>query len=263
MPAITKYNSLENFDLPRRISGGLKLKIFFNNPFAVIGTAFFLFGSIFPIVFGSMVDFKSVFAFKENDPVVNGVIVAIDKTNSKINKRNVLDYTYKYEVNGKSYDGHSFSTNSDINVNDTIPVQYVPNDIATSKIQSMLTAPFPFFIVPLTCIFPILGLVFLIFSIRRAKKNIYLVQNGVLAKGKVIRKEPTSTKVNKQTVYKVFFQFKTQDGNLQEAFVKSHVVHNLGDEAEEPLVYDSQDPSAAVLLDSLPKKVRPLIIGIE
>lgn len=127
----------------------------------------------------------------------------------------------------------------------------------------MRAAPFSFWILPLMGVFPFIGLVFLIFSLHSAKRNIYLVQNGILTKGKVVRKEPTSTKVNNQTVYKVFFQFKTQDGNWQEAFVKNHKIHNLGDEAEEPVVYDSQYPSSAVLLDALPKKIRPLITGVE
>lgn len=262
MAIINKINSLSNFDLPRTISVGLKIKIFFSNPFAVMGVVFFLFGSIFPIVFGSMADFRSTFSFSNSDPLVKGVIVAIEKTNNKVNKRNVLDYTYQYNVNGKSYTNHSFSTLSDRNEHDTVNVQYLIGEPTVSKIQDMRAAPFGFFIIPLTCIFPILGLIFLVFSIRTAKKNIYLVQNGVLTTGKVVRKEPTSTKINKQTVYKVFFQFKTQDGNLQEAFVRNHVTHNLGDEAEEPLVYDSQDPSSAVLLDSLPKKLRPLITGV-
>jgi hypothetical protein len=49
---------------------------------------------------------------------------------------------------------------------------------------------------------------------------------------------------------------------LKEASVKTHVTHNLGDEAEEPLVYDSQNPKEALLLDAFPKKLRPLIAGV-
>lgn len=263
MATLNKINSLSNFDLPRTISVGLKLKIFFGNPIAVIGIVFFLFGSIFPIVFGSMADFKSAFTFKETDPSVNGIVVSKEETASKENKKRIYDYAYEYQINCKSYTGHSYAKDQDIEKGDSVIIQYVPNDIALSRIQNMRAAPFSFWILPLTGIFPFIGLIFLIFSLRSAKKNIYLVQNGILTKGKVVRKEPTSTKVNNQTVYKVFFQFKTQDGNWQEAFVKSHKLHNLGDEAEEPVVYDSQDPSSAVLLDALPKKIRPLITGVE
>jgi hypothetical protein len=68
--------SLNNFDVPRTISTGLKISIFFKNPIAVIGTVFFLFGLIFPIVFGSMADFKSAFSFSDNDPAIKGVVTA-------------------------------------------------------------------------------------------------------------------------------------------------------------------------------------------
>jgi hypothetical protein len=256
-----KYNYLDNFDLPRTISKGLKLKIFFGNPFAAIGIAFFLFGSIFPTVFGSMVDFKSAFNFKDSDPSINGIVISKEETGNKENKRKIYDYGYEYRLNGKTYTGHSFAKDEDIESGDSVIVQYVANEADLSRIQNMRAAPFNFWVLPLTCIFPLIGFIFLLVSINKARKNIYLVQNGILTKGKVVRKEPTNTKINKQTVYKVFFEFKTRDGNIQEAYVRSHIVHNLGDEAEEPLVYDANEPSQAVLLDSLPKKIKPLIIG--
>ena len=206
-----------------------------------------------------MTDFKSAFSFSDNDPVVSGVILNKKETNSSENKHRIYDYEFEYSVNGKTYTGNSFSTASDPKTGDTVIVQYNAKQNQLSRIQGMRTAPFDIWIVPFTCIFPLIGLIFVILSIKKAQKNIYLVQNGILITGKVIRKEPTNTKINKQTVYKVFFQYKAQDGNLQEAFIKTHITHNLGDEEKEPLVYDSQNPSSAVLLDSLPKKIRELL----
>ncbi len=148
---------------------------------------------------------------------------------------------------------------SDPKSGDTVIVKYIAKRHQLSRIQRMRTAPFDIWIIPFTCIFPLIGLIFVILSIKKAKENIYVMQNRILTTGKVIRKEPTNTKINKQTVYKVFFQYKTQDGNLKEAFIKAHITHNLGDEEKEPLLYDSQNPSSAVLLDSLPKKIRTIL----
>ena len=253
--------SLNNFDVPRTISTGLKISIFFKNPIAVIGTVFFLFGLIFPIVFGSMADFKSAFSFSDNDPAIKGVVIDKTATSSSENKRRIYDYTYRYSIDGKTYTGHSFSTSYENETGDTVNVLYVAKQPELSRIEGMRAAPFGIWILVFTSIFPILGLIFFIVSLRKAKSNIYLVQNGILTHGKVIRKEPTNTKVNNNTVYKVFFQYKSQDGNLQEAFNKSHLTYNLGDEEKEPLVYDSQNPSKAVLLDTLPKKIRQIISG--
>jgi hypothetical protein len=125
----------------------------------------------------------------------------------------------------------------------------------------MRAAPFGIWILLLTSIFPMIGLIFVIISLKKAKRNIYLIQNGIITNGKVIKKEPTNTRINNQTVYKVFFQYKSQDGNIQEAMNKSHITYNLGDEEKEPLVYDCQNPSKAVLLDTLPKKIRAMISG--
>lgn len=253
--------SLSNFDVPRTISIGLKISIFFKNPIALIGTIFFLFGMIFPIVFGSMADFKSAFSFRDNDPVIRGAVIDKSATSSSENKQRIYDYKYQYSINGKTYYGHSFSTSYEKESGDTVNVLYVAKQPELSRIEGMRAAPFGIWILAFTSIFPIIGLIFVIVSLRKAKSNIYLVKNGILTYGKVTRKEPTNTKVNNNTVYKVFFQYKSQDGNIQEAMNRSHLTYNLGDEENEPLVYDSQNPSKAVLLDTLPKKIRRIISG--
>jgi hypothetical protein len=252
---------LNNFDVPRTISNGLKISIFFKDPIAVIGTIFFLFGMIFPIVFGSLADFKSAFSFSENDPTVKGVIVDKTATSSSENKRRIYDYSYQYSIDGKTHTGHSFSTSYESENGDTVNVLFVAKQPELSHIEGMRAAPFGIWVVAFTSVFPIIGLIFIIFSINKFKKNIYLIKNGILTHGKVIGKEPTNTKINNKTVYKVFFQYKSQDGTLQEAFNKSHLTYNLGDEEKEPLVYDSQNPQKAVLLDTLPKRVRAIISG--
>lgn len=262
MTTIKSYNSLSNFNLPRTISLGLKLKIFFNGPLAVMGLCLFLFGSIFPIVFGSMADFKSVFTFNENDPATRGLLNDIRETANSENKRKVFEYNYQYLVDNKTYTGTSFSAFSTLKFGDSANVQYIAKQPELSRIQGMRAAPFSFSVVPFTSIFPLVGFVFLIISLSSGKKNIYLVQNGILTDGRVTRKEPTNAKINNQIVYKIFFQYISQDGNLQESFVKSHKLQKLGDELNEPLVYDSQNPSQAVLLDSLPKKIRTLITNV-
>ena len=58
--------------------------------------------------------------------------------------------------------------------------------------------------------------------------------------------------MNNQTVYKLTFEFRTDDGGVYEVVSKTHLPQLLEDEAEEQLVYDPRNPARAVMLDNLP-----------
>lgn len=251
------YSSL-NFDTPRTIPRAVKARVFFSNPIAFMGILFFLIGTTITSVLLPRADYKSVFVFRNNDPSVSGVLYDVSSTGNKINKRTVYDYTYRYTVKGTEYEGHSFSTTHH-EAGDTLIVRYKADKPETSHIEGMRSAAFPLIFICFMVIFPFIGLIFLITGFRKFSKHIHLLTHGVLTSGKVIRKEPTNVKINKQTIYKVYFQFKLQNNTVQEAYVKTHITHNLGDEAQEPLIYDAQDPASAVLLDALPKQVRILL----
>jgi hypothetical protein len=242
--------------VPRTVPGSLKWGIFFSSPLAFIGLVFFLFGSIFPVVFGAQSDFTSPLRFSDSDPAVPGRLIARVATGASSNKQRIYDYHYQYVVDGQALEGHSFDTLESREPGDDVLVQYVSGKPSLSRIAGMRAAPFGWWVALMTAIFPALGLGMLYYTIKRYRTNLHLVTNGIVATGTVTRKEATSTTINKQRVFKVFFRFKASDGREHEASVHSHQPHNLGDELHEPLVYDPADPARAVLLDTLPAKVR-------
>lgn len=244
-----------NTDIPRTIPFSLKLRIFFKNPLALAGILSLLFGSVFPIVFGSLTDFQSTFVFKDSDPITTGVITSINRTNSSVNNQSVYAYGFSFEINGTTYEGQAFSTHP-YSVSAPVPVQYKVDESSISKIQGTGTAPFSIWIFFSSLVFPLSGFFLIVLSVRKARKHIYLVEKGTLTTGRVTRQKRTMSKINNQRVYKVFFEFALSDGTIQEAHVKTHRTDQLGDEAKEPLVYDLLNPSSAVLLDALPKAVR-------
>lgn len=244
---------------PRPLSGKLKRRIFFASPFALIGSIFFLFGSIFVVVFGSSTDFQSAFRMSDTDPLVPGILIGTERTGSSVNKQRIYDHHYRYHVGTNVYEGHAFAQNKGLTPDSPVIVQYAAGNPSVSRIQGMRKAPFGLHVMFFVAIFPTVGLVFLIGAVRQYKKHAHLVRHGVLSTGKVVRKVPTSTRINQKTVYEVFFRFKSHDGVEHEACVSSHQHENLGDEAREPLVYDADKPSQAVLLDSLPAPIRQLL----
>jgi hypothetical protein len=256
MSTISSFNSTSNnYDLPRNISGGLKMRIMFGNTIMIMGILFFLFGSIFPFIIGTQIDFKSAFASNADNVTTQAVITSRTKTDTRVNKHRVYEYMYDFKTaDGKTVSGTSFSSTSLHKEGDSVTIQYSQKGMSSSAI--------PIWVLPLTCIFPFIGLIFVIVSIRNGRKNIFLVQNGILTAGTVTKKERTNTRINNNYVYKVFFQFKSQDGSQQEAFVKTHKIDRILDEKEEKLVYDPNKPTEAMLIDALPKQVRKFFEGM-
>lgn len=242
--------------VPRSVSPGVRIGIFFGYPLALFGLVFFLFGSVFLVAFGAQADFRSPLRFSNSDPVVAGYLTGRQETNASSNKKRIHEYRYRYAVGSERYQGKSFDTYQSFKIGDDVLVQYVEGNPGLSRIAGMRAAPFPWWIALFTGIFPSIGGTMLYFAFKRYRRNVGLVVGGVVTTGAVTRKEATSTRVNKQTVYQVFFRFRSMDGREHEACVSTHLTDDLGDERDEPLVYDPVDPARAVLLDSLPPRVR-------
>ena len=79
-----------------------------------------------------------------------------------------------------------------------------------------------------------------------------MLSQGRIAFGKLISTEGTGASINNRPVLKLTFNFKDEDGLDWDVTAKTHEPEDLRDEVEEPLLYDPNDPSTAVLLDNLP-----------
>ncbi|MEO0474317.1 MAG: hypothetical protein AAF206_32210 [Bacteroidota bacterium] len=110
-------------------------------------------------------------------------------------------------------------------------------------------------------IFPIIGGLFAFFSMRRNWKAILLLHQGQTARGKLVDKQATNTKINDQTVYEYSFAFKTPDGQKHIAKGKTHHTHLLEDEETEFLLYMADDPDNAMMYDAIPHAPRILPSG--
>jgi hypothetical protein len=246
-------------DLPRQLSLKLKLSVLFANILFSMGLVFFLMGSAFIAIFSPQTDFITPFHFKDTDPAVPGVVVNVEETNTSENKRLVYKNTATYVVGGKEYSTESYSRGMHVSPTETVTIQYEPGNPSLSRIQGMRKAPFSLFFLLVFTPFPLTGLVLLLIGLRRSLINLRLLRNGILTTGKVVRKEATGSKVNKQTVYKVYFNFTTKDGLLTESMVRTHRPNLVEDEEREQLVYDTVHPQKAVLIDTLPRSVRKFL----
>ena len=82
------------------------------------------------------------------------------------------------------------------------------------------------------------------------------VAHGIPAMGRFVGETKTNVHINDTPVMAMTFEFKTVDGRTARCVAKTHETRELRDDAEEPLVYDPEDPAIAVLLDELPGRPR-------
>lgn len=116
-------------------------------------------------------------------------------------------------------------------------------------------------------LFPLIGLVFIGVGLRRGLRALRLLRRGIPATGRLVARERTNVTINDRPVVRLTFEFKTVDGRTARAATETHLVENLSDGAGEDLLYDPEDPAAAVFLDDLPGKPRVgddgVVVGSE
>ncbi|MBS4035301.1 MAG: DUF3592 domain-containing protein [Ignavibacterium sp.] len=245
----------------RVVPTGVKFKIFFGNFYTTFGLIFLIFSSIFIIVFSSFIKFDTL---SKDSPVTDGTITKVEVTNTSINDQRVYAFHYEYKLlDGAIHHGKSFSEDIYYEIGTPVKILYSEKDPGVSRIEGMRAGEFSLWILFIMIPFLLVGAGFFIFGLKKARKDIYLLQVGEVAYGTLVGKEPTSVKINNRPVYKLYFRFTAADGNTYDTACKSHLTRLLEDEEKEKLVYDPNAPEQALLLDSLPKKLKSFFEGVE
>ena len=250
-----KKISNRRFGTEKNIPISIILKIWFSDALNIIGGIFFLFSIPFVLVFVPM---STLFAptVSESDPVIKGKIIEVRSTSASVNDQLVYEYVYTYSPSdGGHYKGTAYSTGQLFREGAPIEVKYKRNQPKISEVKELRQSSFPMGVGFIVLIFPLIGGAFLFFGTKKAVNSVRILKVGKLAYGKFMHKEPTNTRINNQTVYKLTFEFTANNGKVYEAIAKTHKYHSLLDEEQEQLVYDPDAPENAVMLDALPKAV--------
>jgi hypothetical protein len=246
---------------PRRVPVSTRLVVALWHPPALLGWIFMAFGAVCVPLFVMNADLSSWREFRRPLESVSGVITASEQTRAsegggKGRKGTpIFAHHYEFEFNGRRYRGVSYCTGGGLQQGRSVTVEFVPGRPELSRIRGMRRALFgP--AAALTIVFPVAGLGLLVATWLRARKHLRLLVHGEIAPGRLVNKEETPHKINKQPVYKLTFEFTDWRGEPQHAVVKTEKVARLEDEPYERLFYDPQQSSRAVLMDALPGNVR-------
>lgn len=239
---------------PRQIPALLRVQVLFGGFINQFGWGFFGFGLIFLLGFGLFVDWtQPLFALGQVE-TAPGVILAVESTGSTVNDVPVYAYTYNFRVERQEtvYQGEAYANGRQFETGWDVTVEYLADNPEISRIHGTRHGIFPIWVLAIVLPFPLVGLGFIIAGLTKGIAGLRLLSRGRLTVGKLSGKEPTSTRINNQPVYKLSFNFKGDDGFPQTAIAKTHKTFLLEDEPEERLLYDPHRPNRAVLLDNLP-----------
>jgi len=237
---------------PRNISMTIKLKNLFGGFSNQFGWFFFSFGLIFVWVFTMQSDLTGWYHYSGELIEINGVVSSVSPTNVSVNNRKVYKYDYSFEDNnGIFHKSASYSSKSSVSKGDRVLIEYPIDKPEFSRIKGMGHNMIGLFFGLFPLLFPMIGLVFIFFGIKKGLKANRLLRLGYFAEGKLEGKKRTNTRINDQTVYKFIFSFKDRYGNKQKITTKTHKTYALEDEINEKLLYNPNNPKEAIMFDTL------------
>jgi len=246
--------NIVNFAGPSRLVPFLvKLRVLFGGFINQAGWFIIGFSLMFVWTFTAKMNLKDWSALRGEVESSRGVVTKVERHESGSGVRRYAKYRHYYSFtgsDGNEYKGYSTSRRSG-RVGEKVKIIYLVGRAEVSCIKGMrsnVVGPEGFF--PL--LFLALGLKFVISGLRKGIRANRLLACGELAGGRLKSKVKTGREINKKPVYKLTFEFNTNSGMSCEVVTKTHLVEELEDETEEPLLYDPVCPGDAVMLDDLP-----------
>jgi hypothetical protein len=236
---------------PRPVPFLLRAQVLFGGVFSFIGWVFFTLGMGFAVAFGSMADVTSWYHFRDPVPTATGRLLEVAETSASENEVRIYAYRYTFEAEGRTHHGVSYLPGRRHEPGEPVVIEYVEGNPVLSRLRGMRRSEFGPWVL-FVMIFPLVGFIFIVVSLRGGLRANRLLRHGKLAWGELVSKEPTNTRINNRVVYKLTFEFQPEEGGHAQAVARSHEPEKLQDEPRERLLYDPFHPETAVLLDSLP-----------
>ncbi|WLE96335.1 MAG: hypothetical protein QTN59_16840 [Candidatus Electrothrix communis] len=242
-------------NIKREVPVTVWVNIFFGGFANQFGWIFFGFGMIFFWIFALNAD-VSFLVFSGENTLVQGMVTDSRETSASVNETSVYENHYTFiDDREKRVKGFSYATGRWLEEGEPVMVEYPVGKPYYSRIQGMRRKMFGPAVL-LVLIFPLAGLAFLLFGLRKAVRANKLLQEGILTTGTLLEKKRTNTTINDQTVYEFIFGFKDRSGRKFKVSEKTHRTYLLQDDREESLLYLKDNPDDAMMLDALPGSPR-------
>jgi hypothetical protein len=238
------------------------LAVLFGGFLVQFGAGFFAFGMIFWWIFGAQSDVTSWYQFSGDLTQVRGSALAVEDTgisegggeDSPGTPIYKVSYSFEPKEGGHAA-GFCYGTGMYLAPGTPVDVEYAAGDPGTSRIVGSRKRPLDMWGL-FVAIFPLIGLALMFFGLRSNARALHLLRLGKQARGRLVSKEPTNTKINNQMVYKLTFEYADEAGETHRMSDRTHHTHLVEDEQTERLFYNPRNPSEGKLVDLLPGRPR-------
>jgi len=227
------------------------IAVLLNGNYGLFSIVLMVFG-IF--IFGSPIkdiDFVSMYKLSGKVETKYGIIIDVFETNYSVNEESVFGNEYQFDSPIGELSWVSYSNGLMYSTGDEVIVEYKADEPEINRIQGLSNSPGG----KMFLLFPLLflgSIIWFLVNIFKGRSKLNLLKNGVTTTGKLTDKHSTSMTVNDRTVYRMTFQYKDNTGSIHKVTVKTHSTYELEDEKDEKIIFHSDDPSKAVLVDNLP-----------
>jgi len=221
-------------------------------------------------VFVPNADLSQWTTFRGPLQTARGTVTAIEKTGFAEDGREhklshgppIYRYRYEFDTGGQTFRGASYHTGEmqDVTVAaaGAVTVEFPQDQPQHSRIQGMRADIFEPRVM-LILLFPLGLAVALFFALRGGRRNVHLLQNGLLTTAALVSKEGHyKTWRGSPHIYNVTFEFQDTQGQPRTiTYVAPKSKSKLyEDQPQQPVLYDPLNERRAVLLDALPGRPR-------
>ena len=188
-----------------------------------------------------------------------GKITNVETTSTTLNDRRI--YAYHFETadldGAEKIVGVSYGFKGKHEIDNEVPLQKAGKRY---RIQGLgLTTVgewwwFPLVFLGAGALFGVIGLCFPIYSWFVGGRQAYILRYGIATGARFVDMNPTTTRVNKQPVMKVNFEFQV-DGERYMASAYALDTSRLTNSKNKVIFYDPMRPDKSVVLDGLPRGI--------
>lgn len=242
-----------NRDTNRRfIPFGLKLQLMFTRFSSLFG--FLLMVISVPLLYVMYIGANPQ-SIGSNPQYVNGIITDIDATNSKVNRKRIFGYEYKYTtLNLNEFEGKSYSSKRRLVMGDTVNVIHSIKKPHVSVIDGMDSGLIPTWTLLPFMPVAMVGIGLFLFGIWRSFIDLKVLEVGVMAQATLTSHKATATEILGKKVYKLAFSFEASDGKSYQAYCRTRNPEFFNIDSTSGLLFDPSNPNRNMLLNTLPPK---------
>lgn len=222
-----------------------------------IGGIFLLSGLAMIALFGFGPDLAAEVRLAVADKsTIQGTVTEVVATGSSENDMTIYEVGFTfYTLEGQTFTGQSYTTQSSWSVEDRVTIEYITSDPAIARIEGTRAGLMPFWAYLMLLTFPATGAGMFFWSTLKGWQRVMLLRYDETASARIISQSATNMSINDVPVMEYAYEFRTAEGETCTGSSRALPSEHIGDEAEEPVLYLPTDPYQSVLVDTLPLRV--------